>query len=112
MENFNLKKFLVENKLTSNSRMVNENQVELSPANREEILSMLQTWTPKRLGQTTDHLLDTVAIEVREAGYTIPQGKIPNLDSRIMAISGKYHGGVISGDEAVDMLVDLVMDRQ
>jgi len=25
MENFNLKKFLVENKLTSNSRMVNEN---------------------------------------------------------------------------------------
>jgi len=25
MENFNLKKFLVENKLTSNSRMINEN---------------------------------------------------------------------------------------
>jgi hypothetical protein len=33
MENFNLKKFLVENKLTSNSRMLNENtevdQIEL-----------------------------------------------------------------------------------
>ena len=111
-EGFDLRNFLVENKLTRNSKMISENQVELSPANREEILSMLQTWTPKRLGQTTDHLLDTVAIEVREAGYTIPQGKIPNLDSRIMAISGKYQGGVISGDEAVDMLVDLVMDRQ
>jgi hypothetical protein len=111
-EGFDLRKFLAENKLTSNSRMVSENQVELPPANREEILTMLQTWTPKRLGQTTDHLLDTIAIEVREAGYDIPQGEIPNLDSRIMAISGKYQGGVISGDEAVDMLVDLVMDRQ
>ena len=36
MENFNLKKFLVENKLTSNSKMLNENEADMTDRDKIE----------------------------------------------------------------------------
>jgi hypothetical protein len=120
MENFDLKKFLVENKMTTASKLTEgvevkiptKAAVELPQENREEILRSLKAKKPAALSDTIDHLLDTIAQEIQYAGYEVPDGDVRKLPQKMLAISGRYHAGLLTDDQAVDMLINLVMHAE
>jgi len=93
MENFNLKKFLVENKLTTNSKMLNEEAAETKPF--EEVKNMYIK-DPSKIGAKAaetinGHLVmyfkeksdrDEAAEKLKEQG--IPASKITRPPSPVM----------------------------
>jgi hypothetical protein len=84
MENFNLKKFLVENKLTTNSKMLNE--VQLDPENQKlkdyYIDSYLTYTIDPYAGEYDDDLASPSDIEdhAKEYGYEKTLRTIDNME--------------------------------
>jgi hypothetical protein len=66
MENFNLKKFLVENKLTTNSRMLNENYLWNNNITKYTSSNIKEESTPT--GNSTPHLEDLALQLMKKAG--------------------------------------------
>jgi hypothetical protein len=66
MENFNLKKFLVENKLTTNSRMLNENYSWNNNITKYTSSNIKEESTPT--GNSTPQLKDTALHYMKKAG--------------------------------------------
>ena len=71
MDNFDLKKYLVENKVTTNSRMMNEDEkVEASPEAIKTYLTLLKDKFGHKLGQfIEDELYDSMNM----GNYTLPE---------------------------------------
>lgn len=99
MENFNLKKFLVENKLTTNSKMLNENTVpSVDFGKLEQILTQASEATNekgKKLlnGDISDFLefvnLAIVSLENQDAGWGY---KVKGTPLLYMILSSRYKG--------------------
>lgn len=106
--NFNLKKFLVENKLTTNSRVLNEG-IDFSPELKAEVKKSLDVWTPDQLDETSDHFIEEMDEVFSAAGFETVEGTItPRTDRAVVKVSTQYHEGTLSLDEAVQALYEIV----
>ena len=114
-DNFDLKKFLVENKITTNSRiLVNENEhVQLSDEAWKEIAGAIKAWTPEDLGITTDHLLDILVQSLEMDGIQIPEGGFKSkVDDEIIKISTELHSGQLTIGDAVKKAVAIARNPE
>jgi len=123
MENFNLKKFLVENKLTRNSKMLTENEfeddemeqwpdVQLSDDARTEIEGAIENWVPADVEETSDHMGETITQALQDLdGYETPEGMFNNnMHNALLRLSNRFHSGEIHLDHAVEEAVTIAMD--
>jgi len=124
MENFDLRKFLVENKLTTGSRMIKENKfedddemyqspdVQLSDDARMEIEGAIENWKPADVAQTSDHMGETITQALEDIdGYEVPEGMFNNrMHDQLLRLSTRFHSGEIEIDHAVEEAVTIAMD--
>jgi hypothetical protein len=107
MDNFDLKKYLVENKVTTNSRMMNEEsqEVEASPEAIKTYLTLLKGKFGDKLSQfIEDELYDSMNM----GNYELPQewndeefAKWAKMDLEWNASEGEE--GIIDSDFAKDL---------
>lgn len=112
MENFNLKKFLVENKLTANSKMLKEG-VEISPETKSEIASVIESWPPKDVRQTSDHMGEGITQALEDEGIVSPEGMFNNnMHNALLGLSEEFHNGQLDLESAVQKAVAIAMNPQ
>ena len=106
MDNFDLKKYLVENKVTTNSQMVNE----VSREAYEEIGNVISTYSQEDSPEDVADLVGEMALESLE-GETVPEG-IFNDKMRvgIADILRQYSSKKMSDIGAAKKLVQLLKD--
>lgn len=105
MENFNLKKFLVENKLTANSKILKEG-VEISPETKSEIANVIESWIPKDVRQTSDHMGEGITQALEEEGIELPEGMFNNnMHNALLALSREFHSGQLEIEAAVEKAI-------
>jgi hypothetical protein len=110
MENFDLKKFLVENKLTTNSKMLKEN-INISAETRQEIANGIQVWVPKDVKATSDHLGETITQALEEEGIELPEGMFNNnMHNALLALSIEFHSGQLPIEAAVQKAISIAMN--
>lgn len=124
MKDFNLRQFLTENKLTTNSKMLKEREfeddemeqwpdIQLSDDAREEIENAIETYTPEMIKEDgTDIIIDIIAQAIEELdGYETPEGYAnARMDRELMKISRLFHSNKITLDHAVEKAVTAMMD--
>jgi len=113
MENFNFKKFLVENKLTANSKMLKEG-VELSPEAKEEIEGAIENWVPADVAETSDHMGEMITQALEDIdGQQLPEGMFNNnMHNALLELSKEFHNGQLDLESAVQKAVTIVMNPQ
>ena len=112
MENFNLKKFLVENKLTTNSKVLKEG-VELSPESKEEIEGAIENWVPADVAVTSDHMGEGITQALESDGIELPEGMFNNnMHNALLGLSAEFHNGQLDLESAVQKAVAIAMNPQ
>ena len=110
--NFNLKKFLVENKLTTNSKMLKEN-VELSPEAKSEIANAIEIWIPEDVEQTSDHMGESIVQALEIDGIEVPEGMFNNnIHNALLTLSREFHSGQLELEAAIQKAVTIAMNPQ
>lgn len=119
-ENFNLREFLTENRLTSNSRSLKEEEEEttnspqgISPEALSEIQNLFDSWPLEDLEETTDHFIEIFTTEIIPEFNLgdIPEGTLTyELDEKVMEVATQYHKGEIPIEEAAQKLLEIVKD--
>ncbi len=105
MENFNLKKFLVVNKLTTNSKMLNEDKAPLTPPVNpitKEVMEDFENASQaiKKLKSSLENKEFTPGIHDPKKGIEVQRTKeefikeIQEIESRLNFLSGEY-GGIL-----------------
>ena len=120
---FDLRKFLTENKMTTNSRIIKENEfeddemfqspdVQLSDDARTEIEGAIESYPPKDVAVTSDHMGEMITQALEELdGYEVPEGMFNNnMHNALLRLSTRFHSGKIDLDHAVEEAVTIAMD--
>lgn len=112
---FDLKKFLTENKLTTNSRLLKEESwpdVQLSDDARQEVEGAIESWTPEDLEEDTTIMGEIITQALEEIdGYSLPEGMFNDrMDRELVRLSTRFHSGEISLDHAVEEAVTIAMN--
>lgn len=119
MEDFNLKKFLAENKLTKDSKAArknylkeSQNSVSLSDEARTMVEDAIQEYTAEDLAEWPETFIDLIveALEVVD-GHNVPQGLATDrLATQFERIVGMFHSGRLPLDQAVSKVVKVAMN--
>ena len=111
MQDFNLKKFLVENKLTTNSKMLKE-AVEISDEARDEIEGAIENWTPEEVAETSDHIGEIIT-QALEEELELPEGMFNNnMHNALLNLSKEFHTGKLPLDAAVQKAISIATDPE
>jgi hypothetical protein len=105
MDNFDLKKYLVENKVTTNSRMINEASTEALEG-IADVIANYSTEDPKDAADTVGEM----ALEFLE-GEAVPEGMFNSkMRAGIANVLRQHSSRRMSGMEAAKKLVELLKD--
>lgn len=107
---FNLRKFLVENKLTAGSRMLNEN-TEISPEVESEIRRTIEISIPEDIEQTSDHMGEGITQALENDGIELPGGMFNNnMHNALLTLSTEFHSGQLPMEAAVQKAISIAMN--
>ena len=109
-EGFDLRKFLAENKITAGSKILKEG-VGISLEAKIEIANVIESWMPKDVRQTSDHMGEGIIQALEDEGIELPEGMFNNnMHSALLALSEEFHSGQLEIRAAVEKAVAIAMN--